>query len=174
MPGFAVATGLATGSTLLWPSNGKPASAVDPLVPDLTLVALDETVDWQTASAAAIAGGSEQAQAGAAAILAAAGIEARLVGDGPGLVVLRIMCQLASVAADAVLTGVASAHDVDTAMRLGTHYPVGPLEWAEGVGVARVVEVLDNMAHYYGEPRYRPSVMLRRAADTGERLKEKQ
>ena len=68
------------------------------------------------------------------------GLEARVVGDGPGLVLLRIMAQLASVAADAVLKGVATAADIDTAMRLGTNYPVGPLEWADTYGADRLVE----------------------------------
>jgi len=122
-------------------------------------------IDLPTATCVAITGGDEAAIADAANILAAAGIETRLVGDGPGLVLLRIMAQLASVAADAVLKGVATAADVDTAMRLGTNYPVGPLEWADAVGPARVVRVLDNIADYYGEPRYRPAPLLRRAAD---------
>lgn len=171
-PGFGPAPGIAVGNTLLWPSNGRPVSAVDPAVPDLAIVALDVTLDWATASAVAIAANSEDALQDAAAILRAAGIEARQVGDGPGLVLLRIMAQLASVAADAVLFGVATAADIDTAMRLGTSYPIGPLEWADRFGVARVVDVLDNMADFYGEPRYRPSSLLRRVADNRARLRE--
>lgn len=166
-PGFGPAAGVAVGTTLLWPSNGKPASAVDELVPELTFVALDDCLDWSTATRVAIAGGGEESQGEAAAVLAAAGIEARKVGDAPGLVVLRVMCQLASVAADALLKGVASAKDIDTAMRLGTNYPIGPLEWVDMVSAGRVVGVLDNIAGYYGEPRYRPSPLLRRAADLG-------
>lgn len=173
-PGFGPAPGVALGTTLLWPSNGRPVSAVDSLVPELNIVAIDECVDWSTASVIAIAGGSDQAQGDAAAVLAVAGIEARVVDDGPGLVMLRIMCQLASVAADAVLKGVASAADIDTAMRLGTNYPTGPLEWADGLGAARVAEVLDNIADYYGESRYRPSSLLRRTAETQSKLREAQ
>lgn len=172
--GFGPAPGIALEGTLLWPSDGRPVSAVDALVPDQDLVALDECVDWSTADAVAIGGGDPAAQANAAAILAAAGLKTLALGDGPGLVVLRIMGQLASVAADAVLKGVASPHAIDIAMKLGTNYPVGPLEWADGYGVARVVSMLDNMADYYGEQRYRPSPLLRRAANSGVGLKEDQ
>ncbi|MCP3974313.1 MAG: 3-hydroxyacyl-CoA dehydrogenase [bacterium] len=168
--GFGPAAGIGVGSMLLWPSNGRPVSAVESALPDLDVVAMDTALDWSTASVVAIAGGTAEAQAAAAGLLALAGIETRLVSDGPGLVLLRIMAQLASVAADAVLKGVATAEDVDTAMRLGTNYPIGPLEWADGVGVARVVGLLDNMADYYGEARYRPSSLLRRVANTDSSL----
>ncbi len=169
--GFGPAAGIGVGSMLLWPSNGRPVSAVESTVPDLDVVAMDGAVDWSTASVVAIAGGSAEAQGAAAGLLALAGMEARLVDDGPGLVLLRIMAQLASVAADAVLKGVATAADVDTAMRLGTNYPVGPLEWADGFGASRVVGLLDNLADYYGEPRYRPSSLLRQVADTNSSLR---
>jgi 3-hydroxybutyryl-CoA dehydrogenase len=164
-PGYGPAAGIATDAALLWPSDGRPVSAVDSLIPDLTLIAVDECVDWTTASAVAVAGHDEAALSSAAGVLAAAGIAAYRIDDGPGLVVLRTMAQLASVAADAVRKGVATAEDVDTAMRLGTNYPIGPLEWADRFGTGRLVDFLDNMADYYGEQRYRPSPLLRRAAD---------
>jgi 3-hydroxybutyryl-CoA dehydrogenase len=171
-PGFGPAAGLAVGTTLLWPSDGRPVSTVDPLIPELTVVAMDEVLNWSTASAVAIAGADESALRSAAAVLGAAGLQARRVGDSPGLVLLRIMAQLASVAADTVLRGIATAEDIDTAMRLGTNYPFGPLEWAERFGTARVVGVLDHIADFYGEQRYRPSTLLRRVADTGAKIGE--
>jgi len=170
--GFGPATGIAIGSTLLWPSDGRPVSLVAKQLPDLAVVGLDEALDWSTASTVAVAGSDDAALGSAAALLATAGLQTRLVGDGPGLVVLRIMAQLASVAADAVLKGVATAQDVDTAMQLGTNYPIGPLEWADRYGAARVVTVLDNMADFYGEPRYRPSSLLRRAAASDSKIRE--
>ena len=170
--GFGPAAGIAAGTTLLWPSDGRPVSTIDPLIPELTVVAMDEVLDWSTASAVAIAGSDESALGTAAAMLGTAGLEARRVGDSPGLVLLRIMAQLASVAADTVLRGIATADDIDTAMRLGTNYPFGPLEWANRFGTARVVEVLDHIADFYGEQRYRPSPLLRRVADTGAKIGE--
>jgi 3-hydroxyacyl-CoA dehydrogenase len=74
---------------------------------------------------------------------------------------------LANFAADAVAQQVASAADIDTAMRLGTNYPLGPLAWADRWGASVIVAVLDAMAAYYGDGRYRASALLRRAVLSG-------
>ena len=66
-------------------------------------------------------------------------------GDAPGLVLGRILCQIVNEAHFAVGEGVATPEDVDTAMRLGFNYPRGPFEWAEAIGPARVVSVLDAL-----------------------------
>ena len=52
-------------------------------------------------------------------------------------------------AADVVGRKVASAADVDTAMRLGVGYPVGPLEWGDRIGACRIVAMLDALARTY-------------------------
>ncbi len=67
------------------------------------------------------------------------------VGDAPGLVLGRIVCQIVNEAHFAVGEGVATAEDVDVAMRLGFNWPRGPFEWAEAIGPARVVSVLDAL-----------------------------
>jgi 3-hydroxybutyryl-CoA dehydrogenase len=74
---------------------------------------------------------------------------------------------LANEAADAVNQGVCSAADVDLAMRKGVNYPRGPLEWANAIGVGRVLQVLDHLAEMYGEDRYRASPLLRRKVLAG-------
>lgn len=102
-----------------------------------------------------------------AGLLAAAGIAPTPVADSPGLVVMRTVAMLANEAADAVHRGVCSAASADTAMRLGTNYPRGPLAWADALGVAVVAEVLGNLAAFYGEDRYRLSPFLRLRAITG-------
>jgi 3-hydroxybutyryl-CoA dehydrogenase len=73
---------------------------------------------------------------------------------------------LANEAADALNQGVASASDIDTAMRKGTNYPLGPLAWAEKIGYGRVVQTLSHLVAHYGETRYRLSPWLRRRAAT--------
>ncbi len=75
-------------------------------------------------------------------------------------------------AVDAWDKGAASAADIDTAMRLGTNYPLGPLAWGQRWGPATVLSVLDAMQAWYGEDRYRPSAMLRRIAAAGGDLRE--
>ena len=69
--------------------------------------------------------------------------------------------------ADARHKAVASAADIDTAMRLGTNYPLGPLAWGQSWGPAAVLAVLDALHAWYGEDRYRPSALLRRIAAAG-------
>mgnify|MGYP001809657709 CR=1 FL=1 len=102
-----------------------------------------------------------------AGLLAAAGIAPTPAADSPGLVVMRTVAMLANEAADAVHRGVCSASAADTAMRLGTNYPRGPLAWADALGAAAVAEVLGNLAAFYGEDRYRLSPFLRLRAITG-------
>jgi 3-hydroxybutyryl-CoA dehydrogenase len=79
---------------------------------------------------------------------------------------------LVNEAADVVGRGVASAADVDRAMRLGVGYPVGPLEWGDRIGAARIVALLDALAGAYLDGRYRACITLRRAAWSGRSLRE--
>lgn len=74
---------------------------------------------------------------------------------------------LVNGAVDARHKGVASAADIDTAMRLGTNYPLGPLAWGQRWGAGTVLAVLENLQAAYGEDRYRPSALLRRIAVSG-------
>ncbi|MFN8423451.1 MAG: 3-hydroxyacyl-CoA dehydrogenase family protein [Anaerolineae bacterium] len=92
------------------------------------------------------------------------------VGDGTGLVLGRIVACLANEAAFALMEGAASGADIDTAMRLGTRYPRGPLEWANAVGPRVIVAILDALAAEHGEDRYRAAPLLRRHAVAGRPL----
>jgi 3-hydroxybutyryl-CoA dehydrogenase len=89
------------------------------------------------------------------------------VGDSPGLVLGRIVCQIVNEAAFALDAGVASADDVDTAMRLGFNYPRGPVEWGEAIGLDHVLSVIDGLWSERREERYRAAPLLRRAVATG-------
>ena len=139
------------------------------------VVVFDLVRDWEAATGVALAA-ADQAGPGtvstATGVFQAAGYAVHAVDDAPALVVMRIVTQLASVAADALHAGVASAADIDTAMRLGTNYPEGPLEWADRLGATTVVGVLDRLRAHYGEDRYRAAPMLRRAALTGAALRD--
>lgn len=84
------------------------------------------------------------------------------VADGPGLVRARAICCLINEAASALQEGVASAADIDQAMKLGTNYPYGPLEWGDYIGLDTVLGVLTGLFEEWGEDRYRPSPLLRR------------
>ena len=125
--------------------------------PRLALTAADRTGDrtWREA----------------VGLLQAARIEVSRVDDVPGLIVARTVAMLASEAADAVHQGVATPEAVDTAMQKGTNYPLGPLAWADAIGLHAVVALLDNMAAIHGDGRHRVSPLLRRRALTGGTLR---
>jgi 3-hydroxybutyryl-CoA dehydrogenase len=96
------------------------------------------------------------------------GMHVEWVGDSPGLVLGRIVCQVVNEAAFALQSGVGTAPDIDTAMRLGFNYPRGPLEWAEAIGLDHVLAVLDGLWTERREERYRAAIPLRRAVAAGE------
>lgn len=54
-------------------------------------------------------------------------------------------------ALDALQKGVASEQDIDTAMRLGVNYPYGPLARGAQLGWQRILRLLENLQHHYGE-----------------------
>jgi 3-hydroxybutyryl-CoA dehydrogenase len=85
------------------------------------------------------------------------------VGDAPGLVLGRIVCQLVNEAAFALGEGVGSAEDIDAGMVLGLNHPRGPLEWADLIGLDHVANVLTALQAETGEERYRLAPALRRA-----------
>ncbi len=65
------------------------------------------------------------------------------------------------------MEGVASAEDIDKAMRLGTNYPMGPLAWGDYLGLDTVLGVMTGLQKEWGEDRYRPSPLLRRKVLAG-------
>ncbi|HYH37881.1 MAG TPA: 3-hydroxyacyl-CoA dehydrogenase [Azospirillum sp.] len=129
------------------------------------LVLFDLALDIATAPRIAVAAAdqaSSEALRTAVGYFQSLGKAVSVLDDAPGLVVMRTVAMLANEAADAVLHGVASAVDVDTAMTKGVNYPLGPLAWAERIGIGRVAAVLDALASTYGEDRYRTSALIRR------------
>lgn len=90
-----------------------------------------------------------------------------IVADGPGLVRARTICCVINEATSALMEGVASASDIDTAMRLGTNYPYGPFEWADIIGLDAVLGVMIGLYEEWGEDRYRPSPLLKRMVLAG-------
>jgi 3-hydroxybutyryl-CoA dehydrogenase len=69
----------------------------------------------------------------------------------------RILGAILNEAALALDEGVATSEDIDTAMRLGTNYPRGPLEWIGTIGKRRCMETLAAMTARTKDDRYRPA-----------------
>jgi 3-hydroxybutyryl-CoA dehydrogenase len=95
------------------------------------------------------------------------GLHVEWVGDAPGLILGRIVCQLVNEAAFALQKGIADAEGIDTAMRLGFNYPRGPLRWGDAIGLDLVLSVLDALREELGEERYRAAPLLRRLVADG-------
>lgn len=83
------------------------------------------------------------------------------IKDSPGLILPRILSALVNEAAFAAGEGVAEPDIIDTAMRLGTNYPHGPIEWGKKIGYNRIIQVLEHLRIEYGEERYRVAPALR-------------
>jgi 3-hydroxybutyryl-CoA dehydrogenase len=133
-------------------------------------VLVDLALDYNAATRLALASAaqcSEAAMQGAIALLQACGWKVSRLADLPGLAVMRTVALLANEAADAVNQGVCSAAAADAAMRLGVNYPLGPLAWADRVGLRTIHTVLTHLGASYGEDRYRLSPLIQRLVFSG-------
>ena len=97
----------------------------------------------------------------------ALGLHTEWVGDGPGLVLGRIVCQLVNEAAFAIGEGVGTAADVDAGLTLGLNHPRGPVGWGRRIGLDHVLATVDGLFDWLRDPRYRAAPLLRRAVATG-------
>ncbi len=79
----------------------------------------------------------------------------------------RVLAAIVNEAASAVEDGTAGPRAIDTAMRLGTNWPTGPLAWGEERGLARAVEILDALAAAAPDARYAVVPLLRSLAGSG-------
>jgi 3-hydroxybutyryl-CoA dehydrogenase len=163
-PAAAMGDTLATaGGFTLRITDGRSATrcAFDTQTPNTVLI--DLALDYHKATRLAVAVASQCAPTAANAaigLLQAAGFAVSVLQDVPGLIMMRTVAMLANEAADAVNQGVCDAPAVDTAMRLGVNYPCGPLAWADAIGLEKISAVLANLAHTYGEDRYRTSPLI--------------
>lgn len=69
-----------------------------------------------------------------------------LVADVPGMVTARTVAMIINEAYFALVEGVSTRQEMDTAMKLGTHYPYGPFEWAEQIGLREVHRLLQQLS----------------------------
>ena len=74
---------------------------------------------------------------------------------------------LINEAAFALMEEIASPADIDLAMKTGTGYPRGPIEWAGKIGIGQVVSVIRALHGELGEERYRLAPLLQMMATAG-------
>jgi 3-hydroxybutyryl-CoA dehydrogenase len=100
----------------------------------------------------------------------ALGFHHEWVGDAPGLVLGRFVCQLVNEALFAIGEGVGSADDVDAGTTLGLNHPRGPIAWGREIGFDHVLATMDGLWDERHEERYRAAPLLRRIVATGESI----
>lgn len=87
--------------------------------------------------------------------------------DMPGFIVNRILMPYINEAAQALYEGIGSVEDIDTAMKLGTNVPMGPLTLADFIGLDTCLAILEVLHRGIGTDRYAPSPLLRKYVEAG-------
>ena len=98
---------------------------------------------------------------------ASMGKETILVNDVPGFATSRLGVVLGNEAIRMLADGVASASDIDTAMRLGYRHPMGPLELSDLVGLDVRCDILNSLAESFGDDSYMPHDLLVKLVSEG-------
>ncbi|MDR2295557.1 MAG: 3-hydroxybutyryl-CoA dehydrogenase [Clostridiales Family XIII bacterium] len=90
------------------------------------------------------------------------------VNEAPGFVVNRILVPMINEAAGILADGVASAADIDEAMKLGANHPMGPLALGDLIGLDVCLAIMESMYAEFGDGKYRPHPLLRKKVRGGE------
>lgn len=95
-------------------------------------------------------------------ILQKFGRQAEWVPDCVGMLTPRVLSMIINEAWFTLEEGVSTANEIDLAMRLGTNYPLGPIEWGKKIGLGRIVDLLSKLE--LEDSRYQPCKALKNAA----------
>jgi 3-hydroxybutyryl-CoA dehydrogenase len=87
--------------------------------------------------------------------------------DFPGFIVNRMLLPMINEAIYTLYEGVGGVTDIDTAMKLGTNQPMGPLELADLIGLDTCLAIMEVMHRVLGDDKYRPCPLLKKYVDAG-------
>jgi 3-hydroxybutyryl-CoA dehydrogenase len=90
-----------------------------------------------------------------------------VVKDAPGFVVNRLLCPMLNEAVLAYSQGIATASDIDEAMKLGCNHPIGPLALCDLIGLDVVLAVMNGFHRDFNDPKYRPAPLLEQMVAAG-------
>jgi 3-hydroxybutyryl-CoA dehydrogenase len=87
--------------------------------------------------------------------------------DFPAFIVNRVLLPMINEAIYTLYEGVANVEAIDTAMRLGAHHPMGPLELADFIGLDTVLSVMQMLHEGLADSKYRPCPLLVKYVEAG-------
>lgn len=161
------------GTRLVLPSGGQLVLADGQTSVEFRdVVYFDLALDYRKATRIALSASQDtapQTLSEAIGLFQALGKDVSVIGDCPGMIVARTVARIVDLAHDAVAKGVATEEDIDTAMRLGVNYPLGPFEWSRRLGASWSYDVLDELHVRDPSGRYAPSLALYRHAYANEK-----
>ncbi|WP_367321942.1 3-hydroxyacyl-CoA dehydrogenase [Streptomyces sp. HUAS ZL42] len=156
------------GTRLVLPGGGQLALADGQTSVEFRdVVYFDLALDYRRATRIALSASQDTSPhtlAEATGLFQALGKAVSVIGDVPGMIVARTVARIVDLAHDAVAKGVATEEDIDTAMRLGVNYPLGPFEWSRRLGRGWACALLDDLHQRDPSGRYAPSLALYRHA----------
>ncbi len=85
-----------------------------------------------------------------------------IVDEAPGFVVNRVLIPMINEAVGILADGVASAEDIDEAMKLGANHPMGPLALGDLIGLDVCLAIMEVLYSEFGDSKYRPHPLLRK------------
>jgi 3-hydroxybutyryl-CoA dehydrogenase len=87
--------------------------------------------------------------------------------DFPAFIVNRILLPMINEAIYTLYEGVGNVEAIDTAMRLGAHHPMGPLELADFIGLDTCLSVMQVLHEGLADSKYRPCPLLVKYVEAG-------
>jgi 3-hydroxybutyryl-CoA dehydrogenase len=161
------------GTRLLLPSGGQLVLADGQTSVEFRdVVYFDLALDYRRATRIALSASQDTASqtlSEATGLFQALGKDVSVIGDAPGMIVARTVARIIDLAHDAVAKGVATEEDIDTAMRLGVNYPLGPFEWSRRLGRTWAHDLLEELHLREPSGRYAPSLALYRHGHASEK-----
>ncbi len=90
------------------------------------------------------------------------------VDEAPGFVVNRLLIPMINEAIGVYAEGIASVEEIDTAMKLGSNHPMGPLELGDFIGLDVCLAIMEVLYTEFSDSKYRPHPMLRKMVRAGQ------